>query len=261
MLKAFSTAATGMTGQQMMVDVIANNLANINTTGFKRSQIDFQDLLYIQMRQAGAEVASGIKTPTGLEVGSGVRAAATIKVFTEGEISNTGRPLDVAIYGDGFLQVTLPNGETRYTRDGALQVNADGELVTAIGYRIEPAVSIPTDATAVDIGKDGSVNVTDSAGTQSVVGTLQLVRFPNASGLSSEGDNLLAQTDASGTAVTGAPGENGFGTIQSGVLEKSNVQMVTELVNLITAQRAYEVNARAIKAGDDMLRTADSIGV
>jgi flagellar basal-body rod protein FlgG len=261
MLKAFSTAATGMTGQQMMVDVIANNLANINTTGFKRSQVDFQDLLYVKMRQAGAEVASGIKTPTGLEVGSGVRAAATIKVFTEGELSNTGRPLDVAIYGDGFLQVTLPNGETRYTRDGALQVNANGELVTAIGYRIEPAVSIPTDATAIDIGKDGSVNVTDAAGTQSVVGTLQLVRFPNASGLSSEGDNLLAQTDASGTAVTGTPGENGFGAIQSGVLEKSNVQMVTELVNLITAQRAYEINARAIKAGDDMLRTAGNIGV
>jgi len=260
MLKAFSTAATGMTGQQMMVDVIANNLANINTTGFKRSQIDFQDMLYVQMRQAGAEVASGIKTPTGLEIGSGVRAAATVKVFTEGELLNTGRPLDIAIYGDGFLQVTLPNGETRYTRDGALQVNADGELVTATGYRMEPAISIPTDATGMDIGKDGSVNVTDTAGTQSVVGTLQLVRFPNASGLSSEGDNLFAQTDASGTAVTGTPGENGFGTIQSGVLEKSNVQMVTELVNLITAQRAYEINARAIKAGDDMLRTAQEIG-
>ncbi len=260
MLRAFSTAATGMTSQQMMVDVIANNLANINTTGFKRSQIDFQDLLYVKMKQAGAEVASGIKTPTGLEIGNGVRAAATVKIFTEGELQNTGRPLDIAIYGDGFLQVTLPSGETRYTRDGALQVNADGQLVTVSGYSIEPAITIPTDAVGIDIGKDGSVNITDPTGTQSVVGSVQLVRFPNPAGLASEGDNLLAQTDASGTAVTGTPGESGLGSIQSAVLEKSNVQMVTELVNLITAQRAYEVNARAIKAGDDMLKSAQALG-
>ncbi len=259
MLRAFSTAATGMTAQQTMVDVIANNLANINTTGFKRSHLDFQDLLYVKMEAAGAEVASGINTPTGLEIGSGVRAAATVKVFTAGELQNTGRTLDIAICGDGFLQVTLPNGDTRYTRDGALQVNANGEVVTATGYSIEPAITIPIDAVGVDIGKDGSVNATDASGTQSVVGTLQLVRFPNPTGLTSEGDNLLAETEASGTAVTGTAGENGFGAIQSGFLEKSNVQMVTELVNLITAQRAYEINSRAIKAGDDMLRTANSI--
>jgi len=259
MLRAFSTAATGMTGQQMMVDMIANNLANINTTGFKRSQLDFQDLLYVKMQAPGAEVASGINTPTGLEIGSGVRAAATVKVFTEGELQNTSRPLDIAIYGDGFLQVTLPNGDIRYTRDGALQINANGQLVTATGYAIEPAITVPTDAAGIDIGKDGTVNITDSSGTQSVVGTLQLVRFPNATGLSSEGDNLLSENEASGTAVTGTAGENGFGAIQSGFLEKSNVQMVTELVNLITAQRAYEINAKAIKAGDDMLRTANSI--
>lgn len=260
MLRAFSTAATGMTAQQTMVDVIANNLANINTTGFKRNHLDFQDLLYVKMEAAGAEVASGINTPTGLEIGSGVRAAATVKVFTAGELQNTGRTLDIAICGDGFLQVTLPNGDTRYTRDGALQVNANGEVVTVTGYSIEPAITIATDAVGVDIGKDGSVNVTDASGTQSVVGTIQLVRFPNPTGLASEGDNLLAETEASGTAVTGTAGENGFGAIQSGFLEKSNVQMVTELVNLITAQRAYEINARAIKAGDDMLRTANNIG-
>ncbi len=260
MLKAFSTAATGMAGQQMMVDVIANNLANINTTGFKRSQINFQDLLYVKLSQAGAEVASGITSPTGLEIGSGVRASATVKVFTVGELDNTGRPLDMAISGDGFLQVTMPNGDIRYSRDGALQSNANGQLVTATGYAIEPAITIPTDAAAVDIGKDGTVNITDASGTQSVVGTLQLVRFPNPTGLSNEGDNLYAQTEASGTAVTGTPGENGFGFIQSGMLEKSNVQMVTELVNLITAQRAYEINARAIRAGDDMLQTATTIG-
>lgn len=259
MLRAFSTAATGMTAQQMMVDVIANNLANINTTGFKRSQIDFQDLLYIKMRESGTEVASGINSPGGLEVGSGVRAAATIRVFTAGEFQNTGRKLDIAISGDGFLQVTLPNGDIRYTRDGALQINANGQLVTTTGYPIEPAITVPTDAVSIDIGKDGGVNVTDAAGTSSVVGTIQLVRFPNPSGLSGEGDNLLAETEASGSPTTGIAGESGFGTIQSGFLEKSNVQMVTELVNLITAQRAYEINSRAIRAGDDMLQTANNM--
>jgi flagellar basal-body rod protein FlgG len=259
MLKAFSTAATGMHAQQMMVDVTANNLANLNTTGFKRSQIDFQDLLYVKLKEAGAEVASGMKSPSGLELGSGVRAASTVKVFTPGELVNTGRNLDLAILGDGFLQVSLPSGETRYTRDGALQTNADGQLVTATGYIMEPAITIPTDAVAIDIGKDGSVNVTTASGTQSVVGTIQLARFPNPSGLSSEGDNLLAETEASGSPTTGTAGENGFATLQAGFLEKSNVQMVTELVNLITAQRAYEVSSRAIKTGDDMLRNAIQI--
>ena len=259
MLRAFSTAATGMTGQQMMVDVIANNLANINTTGFKRSQINFQDLLYIKMQEPGTEVASGIISPGGLEIGSGVRAASTIKVFTAGELQNTNRPLDVAILGEGFLQVTLPNGDTQYTRDGTLQTNADGQLVTTTGYVIKPAITIPTDAVSISIEKNGGVNVTDSAGTQSVVGNIQLARFPNPTGLSSEGDNLLAETEASGTPTMGTPGENGFGTILAGFLEKSNVQMITELVNLITAQRAYEINSRAIKAGDDMLRTANNI--
>ncbi len=260
MLRAFSTAATGMSAQQMMVDVIANNLANINTTGFKRSQINFQDLLYVDVEQSGTEVSSGLVSPSGLEVGSGVRAASTIKVFTAGELQNTARPLDIAIRGEGFLQVTMPDGTIKYTRDGALQINANGELVTTTGYLIEPAITVPTDAVSVSIEKNGGVNVTDISGTQSVVGTLQLAKFPNPAGLSSEGDNLLAETEASGTPVTGLPGENGFGTIQAGFLEKSNVQMVTELVNLITAQRAYEINSRAIKAGDDMLRVANSVG-
>lgn len=256
MLRAFSTSATGMSAQQTMVDVIANNLANINTTGFKKSQVAFQDLLYIKLKDAGAEVVSGLKSPSGLEVGSGVRLAATMKVFTNGSLENTARPLDIAISGQGFFQVSMPNGDVRYTRDGSLQLNADGELVTSTGYRIEPAISIPTSAVSVDIGKDGSVNITDAAGTQSVVGTIELSRFPNPSGLSSEGDNLLAATEASGTATTGTAGDSGFGTIMSGFLEKSNVQMITELVNLITAQRAYETNSRAIRAGDEMLRKA-----
>jgi len=259
MLRAFSTAATGMTAQQLMVDTIANNLANVNTTGFKKSQINFQDLLYVEMKEPGTEVSSGLISPSGLEIGSGVRAASTVKVFTSGELENTARPLDIAIAGDGFLQVTMPDGTLKYTRDGSLQINANGELVTSTGYPIEPAVSIPIDAKSVSIEKDGGVNVTDASGTQSVAGYVQLARFPNPSGLSSEGDNLLAETEASGTPTTGNPGENGFGTIQSGFLEKSNVQMVTELVNLINAQRAYEINSRAIRAGDDMLRTASQI--
>ncbi len=258
MLRAFSTAATGMTGQQTMVDVIANNLANVNTSGFKRSQVNFQDLLYVTMEEAGNEVASGINSPTGVEVGSGVRAASTVKVFTIGEFQNTGNPLDIAIAGDGFLQVTLPNGDLRYTRDGSLLINGDSQLVTSTGYTLQPPITIPADST-INIEKDGGVNVTDSSGTQSVVGTIQLVRFPNPSGLSSEGDNLFAETEASGTPTTGTAGDNGFGTVQAGFLEKSNVQMVTELVNLITAQRAYEINSRAIKAGDDMLQTANNI--
>lgn len=258
MLRAFSTAATGMNAQQMMVDVTANNLANINTTGFKRSQIDFQDLLYIKMRESGAEVASGMTSPSGLEIGSGVRAASTVKVFTVGELVNTGKSTDIAITGDGFLQVSMPDGTTKYTRDGALQKGPDGQLVTTTGYPIEPAISIPADATGVTIAPDGGVNVTTASGT-STVGNIQLARFANPAGLSSEGNNLLAETEASGTATTGTPGENGFGAIQAGFLEKSNVQMVTELVNLITAQRAYEINSRAIKAGDDMLRNAIQI--
>ncbi len=259
MLRAFSTAATGMNAQQMMVDVTANNLANINTTGFKRSQINFQDLLYVKMMEAGTEVASGIKSPSGMEIGSGVRAASTVKVYSQGEPVNTGRNLDIAIMGDGFLQITLPNNDIRYTRDGALQKNADGQLVTTAGYVVAPGITIPTDAAGVDIAPDGGVNVTTAAGTQSVVGTIQLVKFSNPSGLSSEGGNLLAKTEASGTPITGTAGANGFGAIQSGFLEKSNVQMVTELVNLITAQRAYEVSSRTIKAGDEMLRNAIQI--
>ncbi|MHC4842617.1 MAG: flagellar basal-body rod protein FlgG [Planctomycetota bacterium] len=259
MLRAFSAAATGMAAQQTNVDVIANNLANINTTGFKRSHIDFKDLHYEKLQEFGTEIYSGTNSPGGIEVGSGVRTAATIKIFSAGEMQNTARPLDVAIRGDGFFQVTMPDGSLRYTRDGSFQIDGLGQLVTTTGYPIEPAISVPIDSTSVDIGLDGSVNVKDTSGTISVIGTLQLVRFVNPTGLSSEGDNLYTENLASGTPTIGTAGENGFGTLQAGFLEKSNVQMVTELVNLITAQRAYEINSRAIKAGDDMLRTANSL--
>lgn len=258
MLRAFSTAATGMAAQQMLVDVIANNLANINTTGFKRSQVNFQDLLYDQIKGFGTEVASGVYSPIGIEIGSGVRVGGTAKIFTPGELQSTANPLDIAITGEGFLEVTLANGDKRYTRDGALRISPEGILVTNTGYPIEPSVTIPDGAT-ITIEKGGAVNITDTSGVTSVAGTIQLARFPNASGLSSEGDNFYAETEASGSPVTGTPGENGFGTILAGFLEKSNVQMVSELINLITAQRAYEINSRAIKAGDDMLQTANQL--
>lgn len=259
MLRAFSTAATGMTAQQTMVDVIANNLANVNTTGFKHSRVDFQDLFYVTQQVPGTEVASGITTPSGIEIGNGVRVASTVKVYSTGEFQNTGRKLDVAIKGDGFFQVLMPNGDVRYTRDGSFQINADGQLVTSTGYYIEPSISVPVDAASVDIGADGGVNVTDVSGTTSVVGTIELVKFPNPAGLSSEADNLLAETEASGARITGTAGQEGFGMIQSGFLEKSNVQMVNELVNLITAQRAYEINSRSIRAGDEILRATNNL--
>ena len=201
-----------------------------------------------------------MKSPSGLEIGSGVRVGSTVKVFSPGELMTTGRTLDVAITGDGFLQVSMTaDGSIKYTRDGALQRNSTGALVTASGDLIEPAITIPTDAIAVSIGTDGGVNITTSAGAQSVAGYIQLARFPNPSGLANVGDNLLVQTEASGSPVTGTPGQNGIGTIQAGFLEKSNVQMITELVNLIMAQRAYETNSRAIRAADEMLRKAIQI--
>ncbi len=257
MLRAFSTAATGMTAQQMIVDTIANNLANMNTVGFKKSQVDFQDLMYVKLLEAGRQSDQGTMAPNGFEIGCGVRPASTMKIFTQGEMENTGRSLDLAIEGSGFFQVSMPGGQTRYSRDGSLRADADGNLVTSSGYLIDPAISVPRDARSISVGTDGTISafVGDSS-TPTVVGQIMLVRFQNPSGLTSEGGNLLSETPASGSPITGIPGQSGMGSIQTGFLERSNVQMVTELVSLITAQRAYEINSRAIKAGDDMLTTA-----
>lgn len=257
MIRAFSTAATGMTAQQTMVDVIANNLANVNTNGFKRSQVNFQDLLYTHMIEPGVEVSSGVIAPLGLEVGNGVRVSDTTKVFSPGELENTGRNLDVAIQGNGLFQVTSPTGELRYTRDGSFQIDGNGNLVNSLGYTL--GISGLADAKKVEIGADGTVSVFDANGSRSSAGTIQLARFPNPAGLRSEGNNLLSETEASGAVTLGTAGQTGLGTLQPGFLEKANVQMVTELVNLIKAQRAYEMNSRAIRAGDDMLRTANDI--
>ncbi len=260
MLRAFSTAATGMTAQQMTVNTIANNLANMNTVGFKRSMIDFQDLVYLSLAEPGRETAAGVEAPTGFELGSGVRPASTLKVFTQGEMENTGRALDLAVQGDGFFCIRLPSGEEQYTRDGSFRVNAQGELVNANGYVVEPGITIPQDTRSISVGHDGTVTVfqgSDQTGSQ--LGTIKLVRFRNPSGLSAKGGNLLSATPASGNPVEGTAGEDGFGSIQAGFLERSNVQMVTELVSLITAQRAYEINSRAIRAGDEMLETANRL--
>jgi flagellar basal-body rod protein FlgG len=249
-----------MTAQQMIVDTIANNLANMNTVGFKRSQVDFQDLVYVRMAEAGREVATGVTAPTGFEIGNGVKPASTLKVFTQGEMENTQRDLDIAIEGDGFLQVTVPGGKTRYTRDGSLRIDSNGTLVTSSGYMLEPQITIPASWRTISIGEDGTVSVLAGANdSPTTVGHITLARFANPSGLSSEGRNLLAATGASGDAAVGTPGVGGLGRIQQNFLERSNVQMVSELVNLITAQRAYEVNSRAIRAGDEMLSAATQL--
>ena len=254
MLRAFSTAATGMTAQQLVVDTIANNIANMNTSGSKRSQIDLQDLMYVKMQEPDE------KSPSGFEIGSGVRPASTLKVFTQGEMENTGRNLDLAIQGDGFYQITGPAGKKYYTRDGTFRIDSKGSVVTSSGYALDPAITIPADARSISISQDGVVTAfAGSSSTPTTVGTVTLVRFSNPSGLTSEGGNLLSETPASGTATTGTAGQNGYGSIQQGFLERSNVQMVTELVNLINAQRAYETNSRAIRAGDEMLSTTNRL--
>lgn len=259
MMKALYTSATGMKAHQFLLDVIANNLANINTTGYKRVQVNFQDLLYDKFVAAGSESAQGIETPTGLQVGSGVRVVATNKVFTQGVQENTGRTLDLAIQGKGFFQITHPDGTVVYTRDGTFHLNSAGEVVTSEGLKLEPTMSITGEVVSISIGSDGTLSTQNADGSSQSVGTITLATFPNPAGLESMGRNLLRETTASGTATTGTPGQTGIGEIMQGFRESSNVEVVTELVNLIIAQRAYETSARAIKAADDMLQTTNRI--
>ena len=258
MLRALYSSATGMKAQEMLIDVTANNLANVNTNGFKRSQLDFADLMYSTVRQAGTEVASGQLAPIGLQVGSGVRPVGTTKLATPGTIEPTGNATDVAIQGDGYFKVTLPSGEFRYTRDGSFRTDANGTLVTSQGYALAEQITIPQGAKSIGIGADGSVTA-DVAGNRASFGNLNLYSFVNPAGLSSEGGNMYSATDASGLEIAGRPLENGFGELLSGSLEKSNVEVVTELISLISAQRAYEINSRAIRAGDEMLSTTTDI--
>ncbi|MGE4002756.1 MAG: flagellar basal-body rod protein FlgG [Planctomycetaceae bacterium] len=261
MLRALYTRATGMKAQELLIDSTANNLANVNTNGFKRSHLDFADLLYATINAAGTEVAAGQQSPTGMQIGSGVRAVGTTKIFTTGALTQTNNPLDVAIDGDGFLKVLLPTGEFRYTRDGALKLDANGQLVTGDGYLVDGGVTIQDGVSQIRIGADGTLTGIQSGSSETSVslGQLQLARFLNPAGLSSEGGNLYAATPASGVEVLGTPGQNGLGTFLQGFLESSNVEVVTELISLISAQRAYEINSRAIRAGDEMLATTTDI--
>lgn len=260
MMKALYTAATGMKGQQMTVDVISNNIANVNTAGFKRSRVNFQDLLYVNLQKPG-DSSIGVQSPTGLEIGSGVRAVSTTRVFTPGVMEGTNRELDVAIMGDGFFQVTMPDGTTGYTRDGSFHLDSQLQMVTSQGYRMEPAITVPTDTQSVSIGADGVVTVTTAASpdTPTQVGTIQLARFANPSGLEASGTNILRNSAASGTPTPVTPGTEGTGALSQYYLERSNVDVVSELVNLIVAQRAYEVNSRAIRTGDEMLSQVNGL--
>lgn len=260
MIRALFTSATGLNAQQFNVDNTANNLANVNTNGFKRGQAEFQDLLYVNERNPGAEAAQGLQVPTGLQIGSGVRVSGITKVFQNGPVISTSNPLDVAVEGQGFLQVTLPNGELRYTRDGGLRLNAVGNLVTSDGFLISPQVTIPAEAVSISIGADGTISVVNAGSTASTtLGQLTLVRFPNPPGLSAEGRNLFAESASSGAGTTSTPGLNGTGFIRQGYLERSNVDVVTELVNLIVAQRAYEFNTRAITTANNMLEATTAL--
>jgi flagellar basal-body rod protein FlgG len=255
MIRAFHTSATGMAAQQVVLDNTANNLANINTTGFKRSQVEFHDLIYARLREPGELVVTGQQVPTGIQIGNGVRVAGTTRLFNAGAVEGTSNPTDIAIEGDGFFQIVNPSGGTLYTRDGSFRQNAQGELVTSDGYFVEPRITFPQDTVSIAIGADGTVNATTSGSplAPTTVGRLTIVRFANPAGLSGEGRNLFAQTPASGNPQGANPGENGTGSLRGSYLERSNVEVVQELVNLIQAQRAYEFNTKAVKAADEML--------
>jgi len=250
-----------MAAQQMVLDNTANNLANLNTTGFKKSQIEFQDLLYTTLRAPGAISAQGQQLPTGIQIGNGVRVAGTTRLFTTGALENTGNQLDMAIEGDGFFQITNPGSGLRYTRDGAFRVNSTGQLVTADGYFVSPAITFPTDWLSASIGTDGTISVTTAGAptTATQVGRLTIARFANPAGLSGEGRNLFTETPASGTPQPFTPGQNGTGILRGGFLEHANVDVVQEMVSLIQAQRAYEFNTKAIKVADEMLSASTEL--
>lgn len=247
-----------MEAQQLNLDNISNNLANVNTTGYKKSKIEFQDLLYESTRAPGAEQGSGTQLPTGIQMGHGSRVVATAKVFTEGELAQTGERLDMAVQGDGFFQVLMPDGTLAYTRDGALKTGADGRITTSDGLVVQGGFQpIAVGTTSVTISSNGEVSTTGASGAQSF--QVSLYRFANPAGLQAVGANLYTETLASGTAESGTPGQNGFGSLQQGYLEKSNVKVVEEMVNMIVAQRAYEINSKAVQAADEMMQQGNNL--
>jgi flagellar basal-body rod protein FlgG len=260
-MKALYIASSGMAAQERNVEVISNNIANMRTTGFKRQRAEFQDLLYQQYRRAGAATSDqGTIVPAGIEIGSGVKTAATPRIMSQGAVSPTEKELDVAVRGEGFFVVQLPDGRTAYTRDGSFERSDTGEIVTVDGYQVQPSITLPDGATGVSISADGIVEVLlpgDPTPTQ--VGQLQIARFVNKAGLESMGENLFVETAASGPAQLGTPNLDGMGNLMQGYLEMSNVNAVTEIADLIAAQRAYEMNARVVSAGDQMLQATSQL--
>jgi flagellar basal-body rod protein FlgG len=255
MFSSLWIAKTGLDAQQTEMDVISNNLANASTTGFKAGRANFQDLMYQNEGQPGGQTTEQTQTPTGMLMGTGVKVVGTEKLFTQGAVTQTGNSLDVAINGNGFLQVSMPDGTVAYTRDGSLQEDSTGQIVTSDGYPLVPAITLPANVNSVTIGTDGTVSVTSNGSTTpTTVGTIQLANFINPAGLQAMGQNLYLETESSGTAQTGEAGVNGMGTISQGSLESSNTNVVEEMVNMIEAQRTYEMNSKSISAVDDMLQ-------
>ena len=262
MNRSLYIAATGMNAQQAQMDVISNNLANVSTTGFKGSRAVFQDLVYQTLRQPGANSTQETELPSGAQVGTGVQQVATERLYTQGNLQQTGNSKDVAINGNGFFQVQMPDGTTAYTRDGSFQTNAQGQLVTASGYPVVPAITIPNNATSMTIGTDGTVTITQAGSlTNQTIGTIQLATFINPAGLESKGENLMAETASSGAPNVATPGVNGAGKLQQGYVEASNVNVVQELVNMIETQRAYEINSKAVQTSDQMLQNLAQMSV
>ena len=260
MIRSLWTSATGMQAQELNIDVISNNLANVNTSGFKKSRAEFQDLLYESLRPAGAASSADTIIPTGVQLGHGARPAAVQKMFSQGDFQNTENELDWAIEGDGFFQIELPNGETAYSRCGEFKLDADGRIVNADGFLLVPQLTVPTDTVSITVGMDGTVSVIQADDpVPSEIGTIQLARFVNPGGLRSLGRNLFAPTVGSGDEIISTPGQDGFGTLAQGFLEMSNVSVVDEMVNMITAQRAYETNSKVIQTADDMLQMANNL--
>ncbi len=260
MIRALNSAASGMFSQQLLIDNIANNLANVNTTAFKRSRVEFQDLIYQTLRSRGATQQLGAALPTELQIGHGVRPVAIQKCFEQGNILPTGNPLDLSIDGEGFFQITRPDGTAFYTRDGSFKISQDGEIITSDGYFLEPSITIPTDAMEIAIARDGTVSVILIGDIEpQIVGQIELVRFINPAGLTNQGQNLYRETVASGPPIPGTPGLEGLGQVSQGYLENSNVQIVEEMVAMIVAQRAYEVASKAIRTSEDMLSIANQL--
>lgn len=260
-MRSLNIGATGMLAQQLNVEVISNNIANMNTTGFKRHRAEFQDLLYQNLRRVGsASSDAGTIVPTGVQLGLGVKSAAIYRISGQGNIMQTENPLDLAINGRGFLMVELPSGETAYTRAGSLQLSPDGDIVTADGYIVQPGITVPTDAVSISVNESGEVYVDLDGQVAPVrVGQLELANFANEAGLDAIGQNLLLETAASGQASVATPGSAGFGLIIQGALETSNVNVVSEITSLITAQRAYEMNSKVIESSDEMMRTVTQL--